>query len=97
MGCPTTFEKVGESRQLVRAQGPNKSTQFVFNYTFTAADAQMGTVTFKAVATIVDRRDVQAANNIYISLPVKVSGGKLSGASVEEEGILLFLPAIAGD
>jgi PKD repeat protein len=96
-GMPDNFEKVGESRQLVQAQGPNKSTQFVFNYTFTAADTQAGTVTFKAVATIVDRRDVQAANNIYISLPVKVSGGKLSGASVDEEGSFLFLPAIAGD
>ena len=96
-GISNSFEKVGTSQQLVRAQGLNKSTQFVFNYTFTAADAQIGTVTFQAVATIVNRREARPADNTYISLPVKVSGGKLSGASVEEEGILLFLPAIAGD
>ena len=67
-GMSGNFEKVGVSQQLVRAQGLNKSTQFVFNYTFTAADAQMGTVTFKAVATIVDRREVQPAEQyVYLA------------------------------
>ncbi len=92
------FEYVGESRQLVRATAMNKSTDFIFNYTFTGADAQLGKVTFKAIAIIEEgKRDLQPADNTYISLPVKVSAGKIGAASVEDDGILLFLPVVAGN
>ena len=50
-----------------------KSTAYTFNYTFTSDDAAVGKVTFKAVATIVDARDAQPADNTVIALPTKVS------------------------
>ena len=52
----------------------NKTKQFTFNYTFTPQDAQIGKVTFRAVATIDGARDVFPQDNIGISSPpTKVS------------------------
>jgi PKD repeat protein len=102
VGSYDNFVGVGVSQQLVRAEGANKSTQFTFNYTFTPDDVRAGTITFKAVALIPDKRDMQEANNTYISLPVKMGGGKLTGAADEQgadagSAVQLFLPAVSGD
>ncbi len=67
------FCKPGWSRNSVPVRVNNRTTEFVFNYTFTAEDAQIGKVNFKAVATIQNYRDALPGDNEYISLPVKVS------------------------
>lgn len=99
-GTYESFQRIAQSQQLVRAQALNKSTQFVFNYTFTTADAAVGKVTFKAEVAIDDKRDLLPADNTFISLPVKVTMGKTNGigaSAMEEDGTLLFLPAVSGD
>jgi hypothetical protein len=50
-----------------------RTTPFTFNYTFTDADGALGKVTFKTIATIVNARDAQPADNTVISLPTRVS------------------------
>jgi hypothetical protein len=49
---------------------------------------------------LLDKRDLQWGDNLYISLPVRVSAGKSAGvgAAGEEEGecVLLYLPAVVG-
>jgi PKD domain len=67
------FVQFASSTQSVPVRGGNKTSDFAFNYTFTAEDASLGKVTFKAVATIVDRRDALPADNEAISLPTKVN------------------------
>ena len=52
----------------------NKTKQFMFNYTFTSQDAQIGKVTFRAVATINGANDAFPQDNTGISSPpTKVS------------------------
>jgi hypothetical protein len=67
---PGGYTQLGTSTQFVDI---NRTTDFYFSHTFTAADAQIGKVTFKAIATIVDGRDALPADNEFISLPVLVS------------------------
>ena len=67
---PGGYTQLGTSTQFVDI---NRTTDFYFSHTFTAADAQIGKVTFKAIATIVDGRDALPADNEFISLPVIVS------------------------
>lgn len=76
---PGGFTESGSSIQFVDS---NRTTDFYFSHTFTAADAQIGKVTFKAIATIVDGRDALPADNEFISLPVIVSAA--TGRSVEQ-------------
>ena len=61
---------VGSSTQLVANGG--KATPYRFSYTFTADDAAIGKVTFKALATIPGARDALTGDNEVISLPTKV-------------------------
>jgi hypothetical protein len=63
---------VGSLEKDVPARGGNRTTDFILNYTFTAEDALMGKVTFKAIATLVNVRDAYYADNEAISLPVKI-------------------------
>jgi len=51
----------------------NGTTEFAFSYTFTADDARVGKVTFKAVANILGARDALPADNEAIAAPTKVS------------------------
>jgi PKD repeat protein len=67
------FELVGTLRQSVPVRSGGRTTNFAFTYTFTANDAVMGKVTFKAVATIVDARDYIPADNTTTSLPTRIS------------------------
>jgi PKD domain-containing protein len=63
------FQWVATVTVPVRALSGNRTTAISFNYTFTSADAKVGKVTFKVVATIVGARDVLPADNQAISSP----------------------------
>jgi hypothetical protein len=71
---PGGFEHVGTLNQSVPVRGGGRTTDVRFSYTFTSADAALGKVTFKAVASIVNARDAAPADNEAISLPTKVNG-----------------------
>jgi PKD repeat protein len=66
------FEQVGSSTQLVRVRAGRKTTPFVFSYTFTPADASVGKVTFKVVASIEGARDAFPGDNTTIAPATKV-------------------------
>jgi len=70
---PGGFQFVGVLTQSVPVRPSNRTTDFSFSYTFTSADAQVGKVTFKAVARIVDARDALPADNEAIASPTKVN------------------------
>ena len=69
---PGGFEYVGVLTQSVPVRSANRTTDFSFSYTFTSADAQVGKVTFKAIASIVGGRDALPADNEAIASPTKV-------------------------
>jgi len=71
---PNGFELVGILTQSVPVRGGGRTTDFKFSYTFTSADATLGKVTFKAVASLVGARDAVPADNEAIALPTKVNG-----------------------
>ncbi len=70
---PGGFQFVGFLTQSVPVRPSNRTTDFSFSYTFTGTDAQVGKVTFKAVANIVGARDALPADNEAIASPTKVS------------------------
>jgi PKD repeat protein len=70
---PGGFQFVGVLTQSVPVRPSNRTTNFNFSYTFTSADAQVGKVTFKAVANVVGARDALPADNEAIASPTKVS------------------------
>jgi len=70
---PNGFELVGTLQQSVPVRGGGRTTDFKFSYTFTSADAALGKVTFRAVASIVGARDAIPADNDVVALPTKVS------------------------
>jgi PKD repeat protein len=72
-GVPGGFQSVGYLTQYVPVRASGRVTSFAFSYTFTSGDAAMGKVTFKAIATLQDARDVLPADNEAISSPTKVN------------------------
>jgi len=70
---PGGFQQFGSLTQSVPMNPKNGTTDFAFSYTFTADDAQIGKVTFKAVAVISGARDALPADNEAIAPPTKVS------------------------
>jgi len=66
------WQWVGSLRQSVPVRSGNRTTEFSFNYTFTAEDGALGKVTFRAVATLINARDALPADNEAIALPTKV-------------------------
>ncbi|HEU0295881.1 MAG TPA: choice-of-anchor Q domain-containing protein [Anaerolineales bacterium] len=66
---PSGYVWVGSLTLQVPVSSGNKTTTFSINYTFTAQDAQVGKVTFRAVATIVGARDTFPSDNEAISSP----------------------------
>ena len=72
-GASGTFVLVGTLTLYVPVRSANQTTPFVFSYTFTSEDANMGKVTFKAVATIVNARDALPADNEAVAPPTRVS------------------------
>ncbi len=57
------FRLIGYQELLVPARSSNRTVTVNFSYTFTSDDANIGKVTFKAVATIVGGRDALSADN----------------------------------
>lgn len=70
---PGGFQQVGSLTQTVPVRPSNRTTDFAFSYTFTADDASIGKVTFRAVAVIVGARDALPADNEAIAPPTKVT------------------------
>ena len=70
---PGGFQSVGTLNQFVPVRPSNRTTNFNFSYTFTSEDANVGKVTFKAVANIVGARDALPADNEAIARPTKVT------------------------
>jgi PKD repeat protein len=64
---------VGTLTQTVPDRGPKRTTDFAFSYTFTPADAALGKVSFRAVATIVGARDALPGDNDVAALPTRVT------------------------
>jgi PKD repeat protein len=69
---PGGYQLVGSLRQSVPVRASNRTTDFTFSYTFSNADAQLGKVTFKAVANPLGARDALPADNEAIAPPTKV-------------------------
>jgi PKD repeat protein len=67
------FRQIGSLTQSVPVRPANRTTSFAIIYTFTGADAAVGKVTFKAIATLEGARDALPADNEAISSPTKVS------------------------
>jgi len=72
-GVPGGYEFLGLLTQVVPVRGTNRTTDFDFSYLFLAADAQVGKVTFRAVAYIGGARDALPADNEAIAPPTKVN------------------------
>jgi PKD domain len=83
---PGGYQQVAYSEQSIPA---NRTVDYYFGYTFTPADAQLGKVTFRAEAVMVNGRDAFPADNTFISLPVTVSarGGKGVDASADSDDL----------
>jgi len=65
---------VGTQIQEIPPRSGNRTTAFSFNYTFTAEDARVGKVTFRAMAFILSNwGDDWAVDNDVIALPTRVS------------------------
>ena len=69
---PGGYQQVGSLTQSVPVRASNRTTDFSFSYTFSDADAQVGKVTFKAVANLLGARDALPADNEAIAPPTKV-------------------------
>ncbi len=67
------WQIIGTSDQSVPVRAKNRTTDFVFNYTFGPDDAAIGKVTFRAFVTISGARDALPADNEAISAPIKIS------------------------
>jgi hypothetical protein len=65
--------EVGVLTQEVPVLGGRRTTDFAFDYTFVREDAQLGTVDFRAVATIEGARDALPADNSSTSHPTEVT------------------------
>lgn len=72
-GTYDRFVLVGTLTQFVPIRNGNKTTPFDFSYTFTADDAAVEKVSFRAVATIVGARDAVSGDNEAIALPTRVN------------------------
>ena len=70
---PGGLQQFGSLTQFVPMNPKNGTTEFAFSYTVTADDAQIGKVTFKAVANILGARDALPADNEATAAPTKVS------------------------
>ena len=68
------FEEVGQVTQGVPARAARRTTSFEVSYTFSDQDAQLGKVTFQAVATLVTARDANPSDNTVIAPATRVTG-----------------------
>jgi PKD domain-containing protein len=88
------FGQVGMLQQFVPVRSSNRTTDFAFNYTFTASDAAIGKVVFRATATLTSARDALNADNVAVSLPTKVAkagASETSPSDLPEVGVSFAL------
>jgi PKD repeat protein len=69
---PNGFVLIGTLEQYVPVRSSNRTTDFMFSYTFTASDAALGKVNFSATAVIIGNQDRLPTDNQAISVPTKV-------------------------
>jgi PKD repeat protein len=77
------YQEVGAQTQYVPVRSGNRTSRFVFNYTFSPEDAAAGKVSFKAVAELQDYREANPVDNESVSIPPTKVSGKLVPASME--------------
>jgi hypothetical protein len=65
--------EIGEQTGSVPVRAGNRTTDFTFSYTFTSADALVGSVTFQATVELQGAREAIPADNEAVSLATKVS------------------------
>src|SRR5947208_1040639 len=70
---PGGFQMFGSLTQSLPLGPGNGTTDFAFSYTFTGADAQVGKLTFRAIAVIAGARDALPADNEAIAPATKVT------------------------
>lgn len=70
---PSGWVPVGSLTQSVPVRSGGRTTEFKYSYTFTAADATLGKISFRAIATILGARDALPGDNDVTSLPTRVS------------------------
>jgi hypothetical protein len=71
--APGGFVEIGEQTGSVPVRAGNRTTDFTFSYTFTSADALVGSVTFQATVELQGAREAIPADNEAVSLATKVS------------------------
>jgi len=84
---PGGYGYVGSWTQEVIVQSSPATTNFIFFYTPTDADAAIGKVTFKAVARLQNADDSWPADNEFITFPMTVAprvSGSRQGEAVED-------------
>jgi PKD repeat protein len=67
------WRQVGVLTHDVAVRSGGQTTDFDFDYTFTPEDAELGEVTFRALATILGARDAVRGDNSFVSLATKVT------------------------
>lgn len=77
------FTLIGFSEQYVPVQKNGKTTDFLFGYTFTPTDGQIGKVNFKAIAWLINARDAWLADNAYITQSTIVRPSKSAALNIQ--------------
>jgi hypothetical protein len=72
-GVAGGLQQVDSLTQSVPVRRGGRTTRFAFSYAITQADRTVGKVSLRAVATIIDHRDVLPGDNALISPPVKIT------------------------
>jgi PKD repeat protein len=70
---PGGFEQVASLTETVPVLRPSQTLDATLHYTFTAADASLGKVTFKATALLLNARDALPGDNDSVAPPTKVT------------------------
>jgi hypothetical protein len=73
------WRQVGALTQDVPVGRGGRTTDFEFDYTFVAEDAELGEVSFRALATILGARDSRRSDNTFVSLPTQVAARTRKG------------------
>ena len=68
------WAQVGELMQDVPVRDGGGAANLGFDYTFVPQDAQLGTVSFQAIATIQGARDAAPGDNTLVSPATRVTG-----------------------
>lgn len=84
---PGGYGYVGSWTQEIAVQSSPATTDFIFFYTPTDADAAIGKVTFKAIARLQNADDSWPADNEFITFPMTIaprtSGGRQGEAAAD--------------